>query len=108
MTTLDLYELSAPQLVRIYGERLHNYRLHIGLTQQEVAERAGVSMLTVQRFESGRAANITFATFLQLLKAIGQINEMDRVLQELPSASYLSDTTNIRKRVKHSHGTTKS
>lgn len=104
---IDLYEYSAPELVRMYGGRLRDYRMHMNLTQQELADRAGVSVLTVRRFESGVASNISFATFLQLLKATDQINEMDRVLQELPPV-YAADSTKKRQRIKHSHGTTKS
>ena len=45
----DYYEYSAPELVRMLGLRFKEYRLRANLTQKEVAEMAGVSILTIHR-----------------------------------------------------------
>ena len=59
------------------------------MTQKEVAEMAGLSALTVYRFENGMVANISLSTFLLLLKAVGCINDLDELMPEQPESPYL-------------------
>ena len=54
------------------------------MTQKEVAERAGLSVVTVYKFESGAANNLSLGTFLLLLKAVGWIEALDELMPELP------------------------
>lgn len=66
------------------GGRLARVRLARNLTQQELADEAGVSVDTVRRFE--RKQSITLTAFLRLLRALGQLDALDVVLpDELPS-----------------------
>ncbi|MGM9688367.1 MAG: helix-turn-helix domain-containing protein [Alloprevotella sp.] len=99
----DLYEYSTPELVRLLGTRFKDYRLRCNLTQKEVAERSGVGLTTIHKFENGSALNLSLATFLLLLKVVGQINELDGLLPELPESPYLM-RRNDRKaqRIRHS------
>ena len=78
----DLYEYSTPELVRLLGTRFKEYRLRCNLTQKEVAERSGVGLTTIHKFENGSAGNF-------LLKVVGQINSLDNLLPELPPSPYL-------------------
>lgn len=39
---------------RLFGERLRSVRSEQGLTQEELAERAGVNRVTIARFEAGK------------------------------------------------------
>jgi DNA-binding XRE family transcriptional regulator len=43
----DYSEYSAPELVRMLGSRFKDYRLRANMTQKEVAEMGGLSVLTV-------------------------------------------------------------
>ena len=47
----DYSDYSAPELVRMLGSRFNDYRLRANMTQKEVAEMAGLSVLSVYRFE---------------------------------------------------------
>ena len=85
----DLYEYSTPELVRLLGERFKDYRMRCNLTQKEVAERSGIGLTTIHKFENGTARNISLSTFILLLKVVGQINALDDVLPELPESPYL-------------------
>lgn len=85
----DFYEYSSNELVRILGIRFKEYRMRCNLTQKEVAERSGIGMTTIHKFENGTAGNLSLSTFILLLKVIGQINSMDEVLPELPESPYL-------------------
>lgn len=66
------------------GTRFKDYRMRCGLTQKDVAERSGIGLTTIHKFESGVADNLTLSTFILLMKAIGQVNTMDDLLPELP------------------------
>lgn len=85
----DLYEYSTPEMVRLLGERFKEYRMRCNLTQKEVAERSGIGLTTIHKFENGTAGNISLSTFILLLKVVGQINALDDVMPELPESPYL-------------------
>ena len=85
----DYYEYSSNELVRMLGIRFKEYRMRCNLTQKEVAERSGVGMTTIHKFENGTAGNLSLSTFILLLKVIGQINSLNEVLPALPESPYL-------------------
>ena len=85
----DLYEYSTPELVRLLGTRFKEYRLRCNLTQKEVAERSGVGLTTIHKFENGSAGNLSLSTFVLLLKVVGQLNSLDKLLPEFPPSPYL-------------------
>ena len=85
----DLYEYSTPELVRLLGVRFKEYRMRCNLTQKEVAKLTGLGLTTIHKFENGTAGNLSLATFLLLLKVVGQIDAINDVLPELPPSPYL-------------------
>ena len=98
----DLYEYSSPELIRILGSRFKEYRMWANLTQKEVADQSGVSVITIHKFETGASSNISMTTFLVLLKAIGRINEIDKILPELPPSPYTIKPDNTKvQRIRH-------
>jgi transcriptional regulator with XRE-family HTH domain len=97
----DYSEYSAPELVKMLGRRFKDYRLRANMTQKDVAEMAGLSLLTVQRFESGMVNNISLSTFLLLLKTIGGINYIDELMAEQPESPYLYSKTHKVQRIRH-------
>ena len=78
----DYYEYAIPQLVKLLGARFKDYRLRSNMTQKEVSEQSGLTVTTIHKFESGAADNISLATFLLLLKALGEIEALDDLLPE--------------------------
>ncbi|MBR2776398.1 MAG: helix-turn-helix transcriptional regulator, partial [Prevotella sp.] len=80
----NFYEYSAPELVRLLGERFKEYRMRCNLTQKEVAEQSGIGLTTIHKFENGTAGNLSLSTFILLLKVIGQVDALDDVMPELP------------------------
>ena len=85
----NFYEYSAPELVRLLGERFKEYRMRCNLTQKEVAEQSGIGLTTIHKFENGTAGNLSLSTFILFLKVIGQVDALDDVLPELPESPYL-------------------
>ena len=98
----DYSDYSAPELVRMLGRRFKDYRLRANLTQKEVAEMAGLSVLTVHRFENGMVTNISLSTFLLLLKSVGSINDLNELMPEQPESLYLyKENQKKMQRVRH-------
>ena len=97
----DYSDYSAPELVRMLGGRFKDYRLRANMTQNEVAEMAGVSVLSVYRFESGTVTNISLSTFLLLLKAVGCINDLNELMPEQPESLYMLKEEKRIQRVRH-------
>lgn len=98
---VDYSEYSAPELVKMLGKRFKDYRLRANMTQKDVAEMAGLSILSVQRFENGMVNNISLSTFLLLLKAIGSINDLDELMPEQPESPYLYNNSRKVQRIRH-------
>ena len=77
-------DMSNAQLVAMLGERFKDYRIRMGKSQKEVAEFSGVSVFTVSQFENGAARNITLDSLFRMLRSIGMIDAVDRLLEPLP------------------------
>ena len=98
----DYSGYSVPDIVRMFGERFKDYRLRANLTQKEVAEASGLSVLTIHRFENGTAKNISLSTFLLLLKSVGSINDLNELMPEQPESPYLYKENHQKaQRVRH-------
>lgn len=80
----QISDLSNAELVALLGERYKDYRIRIGKSQKEVAEFSGVSVFTVSQFENGSAKNITLDSLFRMLRAIGMIEVVDKLLEPLP------------------------
>lgn len=102
MTDKELLSYSIPELVHLLGSRFRDYRQRAGMTQKEISEKTGISTVTIYKFESGAANNISLATFLLLLKAIGWIEGIDNFMPELPPSPYVNERkTKPIQRVRH-------
>lgn len=102
MNSIDFYECSIPELVKMLGSRFKDYRLRSAMTQKDVSEQSGVALSTIYKFENGTSGNMSLGTFLLLLKAIGQIGALDELLPELPDSAYLMKDGNRKvQRIRH-------
>ena len=98
----DYSEYSVTELVRLLGSRFKDYRLRANMTQKEVAEMSGLSMMTIHRFENGTVKNISLSSFLLLLKAVGSINDLNELMPEQSESLYLyKDNQKKAQRVRH-------
>jgi len=85
--------IPSTEIVSIIGERFKEYRLAALLTQQEVADIAGVSKTTVYNFENGRLPGVSLRTVIDLLRSIGMIGRIDDLLPEIPVSPYLMSSS---------------
>lgn len=67
-----------PAVLEELGTRLRELRLERNLSQQRLAEEAGVGRVTVQRIEEGKSASLT--SFVRILRALGALEDLDRLL----------------------------
>lgn len=71
-------------ILNLLALRLKEYRLAARLSQQELAEKSGVSKATISHFEQGVNQNMTLNNFISLLRVLGMENRIEEVLPELP------------------------
>jgi transcriptional regulator with XRE-family HTH domain len=62
------------------GRRAQRARLDLGMTQAELAAAGGISLSTVERFESGKQTQL--ANMLRILRALRLFDGLDRILPE--------------------------
>ena len=102
ITEYDIEAKSNSEIIFELGARFRAYRLFCNLTQKEVAENAGVSIFTISQFEKGEARNIGLATILSLLRSIGFLGEVEKLLPPLPKLpSQMKDSRKKKERVRH-------
>ena len=90
---------SDSEIIQILGELLRKYRIALGLTQAELSAKAGGFKMTIHKFESGTAGNVSMQTLLSLLRHTGLLGNCDALIPDIPASPY-SHLSN-RKRVRH-------
>lgn len=98
---LTLKALSNPEIIRNLGIRFRDYRLRLNMTRKEVSEEAGVGLTTIYKFETGNMKDVSFITLLRLLRAIGERENWENLLPELPESPYLYENERKKQRVRH-------
>lgn len=95
-------EATDPAILQILGERIERYRIEAGLTQAELAERAGIGKRTLERIEAGRGAELV--TLIRVLRTLNLLEGLERLLPELPLSpiAQLKLRGRQRQRVAHS------
>ena len=83
---------TAPELCSEFGARLKQQRLLKNLSQEALANQAGLGNSTIQRFEQGKGG--TFENFLRIVMALGLIRELETLL--LPVKNSIEDVLNIQ------------
>ncbi len=102
ITEYGIEAKSNSEIISELGGRFREYRLFSNLTQKEVAEKSGVSIFTISQFENGEARNIGFGTILALLRSIGFLQEVEKVLPPLPLLpNQMKRANEKRERVRH-------
>jgi transcriptional regulator with XRE-family HTH domain len=94
---------SNAEIVRGLGEQFRDYRLNAKLTQQDVADKVGVSLITIRNFETGKAKNITLSNLLSLLRVVGRLEAVNELFPPIPLSPYMLSELNVNKpkRVRH-------
>jgi len=81
-----IYEKSGSDIIRELGKQYGDYRKRMGYTQKIVADKSGLSVFTISSFENGSSTGITLSSFIKLLRAIDHLEEMGKLLPEIPQS----------------------
>ena len=73
-------ESSDKAVMALIGERIQRERLNQNVTQEELAERAGIGTRTVRSLEAGQKP--TVETVIRALRALGRLGTIDAFLPE--------------------------
>ena len=86
MTTKPPLQLNTPEEIgRLLAGRLRGLRLSLGWKQKTLAERSGVSIATIRRFEhTGRSS---LPNLLKLCHALGRLDDFEQLLLPPPAQS---------------------
>lgn len=75
------YSLSDRSVHDELCRRFKMARLESNITQAELAEKAGVSLVTVKRAESAKG-NMTLMTLIALLRGLGRLDQLNSLVPE--------------------------
>ena len=75
-------ESSDSNLLRALGQRIERIRLNRNITQQRLAEEAGISHPTLVRMERGDSVQLT--TLIRVLRALNLLENLDLLVPEPP------------------------
>lgn len=67
-----------------FGEHVHGWRMVLGLTAQQVAERADITRDTLRKIEAGDPG-VRFGSVMQVLRALGTLDQAVDAIDPLSS-----------------------
>ena len=70
--------------IATFGEHVRGWRMVLGLTAQQVAERANISRSTLHKIETGDAG-VSFENVAQVLRALGILTAVVEATDPLSS-----------------------
>ncbi|MDH0738914.1 helix-turn-helix transcriptional regulator [Achromobacter sp. AGC78] len=76
---LDLSFSTPSEIVKRLCQRLRTERLALGMTQADLAGRAGIATNTVSSLETGR--NVRFENVVRVAMALGRAKELEGLFQ---------------------------
>ena len=84
-----IYELSDEEIVKEICKRIKSLRLSCCFSQQELADKTGVSIITIKRIESCMISDISLSTLLKILRISGTLEGVVDLVPELPDSPFL-------------------
>ena len=103
-TQLDAQNQTPARVIIRLGQRYKATRIAMEITQKDVADRTGISMSTIRRFENGLTFNITLANFIALLQAIGMADNLEDTIPEVLTDPNVLFNLQSKQRKRASHG----
>ncbi len=89
-------------ILKELGARTKQHRIDLNMTQEDFAERCGLSVSTLVRIEMGTDAKMS--NYIKILSALNISENIDLLLPEKqPDYKLIFDKNNVRQRVKSSH-----
>jgi len=81
---MDYYLMTNFAIIQEIGKRIKYKRLERNQTQQDIANRIGISRITVRKIEEGKP--VSFIHYIEVLRELHLLDAIDQLFpQELPS-----------------------
>lgn len=80
----DFEFITTPEVCQALGARLRAHRLAQNLKQAELAQKAGVSKLTVLKLEN--KGLVTLHSFIQVVRVLGLLDELAEIFALQPQS----------------------
>ena len=84
-----IYQFSDESIIMEICKRIKMIRFSCCFSQQEFADKAGVSIIIIKRIESYKVNDITLSTQLKILQASGTLEGVMDLVPELPESPFL-------------------
>ena len=78
----NFYGMSDPAILKDIGQKLKAYRLQKNMTQEEIAQKAGVNRVTIGEIEKGRPSSLL--TFIQILRGLKMLDLLNNIVPVSP------------------------
>jgi transcriptional regulator with XRE-family HTH domain len=78
---MDWNSLSNSEIILELGKRIKEYRIKKRITQQELADRAGISLFTVTQMEKGKP--VSCSTLIAILRVLRLLDNFEMLLPEI-------------------------
>ena len=97
---MDWNSLSNENVVREMGVRMKGQRLNKRMTQQELAEKAGVSLFTIAQIERGNSVSLSM--LVAVFRVLRLLDNLDFLLPlpQLSPVALLNQQERVVKRVR--------
>lgn len=87
--TYTIYDFSDKEIVMEICRRIKAVRMSCCVSQQEFAQEAGVSVITIKRLGSGKATDIALSTLLKILRASTALEGVATLVPKMPPSPFL-------------------
>lgn len=84
-----IYEYTDESIVTELCKKIKSVRLSCCFSQQELAEKSGVSVITIKRIESCKVNDITLGTLLKIMRVSGTLEGIVDLVPDLPESPFL-------------------
>lgn len=81
---LNIREMTDVAIVKLICQNLKTMRLHKNITQDQLSELAGLGRITINRFETGKGANLL--TFIQILRVLDKLDLLNVLFEQKQSS----------------------
>ncbi len=90
---------SEKAILQEFGNRIKQYRVSLNITQQQLAQRCGISVTTLVRIESGD--DTKWSAIIKILSEFNLSDNLDILIPEpQPDYKAIFEKTTIRKRAR--------
>lgn len=94
-------------IMKELGARIKQYRISLNITQNDLANKCGISSSTVVRIENGDDS--IFSNYIKILNGLGLVQNLDILIPETqPNFKEIFENKPVRRRAKSESNKSKS